>query len=298
MMRKWLVAIVFAVMCSVMVFIATRGPEKMRITLVKDAYVVIRNEEVGRFQVHLFINQRHPSIINLDYIIQSYLENNGNLIPIMLESIQCVQKCSILNATYYDFSYQFMIDFPQELALDNAWLVIVPSYQEELRLEIGSFSYYIAPTQSVDFFRVTHLKGVMNSEENKRLVAVLLEINGFFPFDILSIEALNHQVTVGNPIILTTSDQSNDEFLDLLVQHGYYPEGEASQMTVVDVLEDTMLLLPLYYTHDYLISTLAFRLICRDGGYQTTSLIDSFCFFTHHLQQVNVHDLVFYEYSV
>jgi hypothetical protein len=291
-MRKWIIGGVFLIMIGFVIVMATRKPHPIRLTLIPDSHVVIHGEETGNLYIHLFINDRHPYMADMTWIRETYLENGDNRIPITLESIVCQREVKILEDSFYDFSYLFTIDFPQELLFDEVWLVFAFSFQDNIRVSIGSLSYYHRPPLDENLVRVTHIKGVFNKGTLQPLVGVLLELDGDEILTITEFEILNHRVTLEEVILLEDYLDTNEEYLALLSNHTF------TSSFPIKIDNPKILLIPLKHLSNYPIGELAFRMILTNDSITSTQIIDSFCFYRDAIQMVDVHQLVFYEFDL
>jgi|SRR5690554_380984 len=302
-MLKKIIGISFTLLIvAVLVFILIRNPKQTRFTVVKESYntVSIKDEE-SSIVIDFYINKKDSFITDVNNIATAYIsdQNQNNLINIDVEEFNYVGSIKIDNEKFYLYKINIGIDFNNDIELKEAYLQINYYNQENLKVNIGSFSSYKIDSFGSNNLSITNLKGIVNMVNGKKtLVGFAIKLNNINNknIDVLNIIPLDVNLECGRASDVKNINIKSNKEINAYLDYPYLFD-QKTEFKPLTINSEKYLLVPVYYNNHFEINNFGLKIDYQIGGLNKCFYFNEFTFFIDHERTIDLTNLTFYHYG-
>lgn len=317
-MKQIIVTISILVLMIVAIFIIyykNDVSKTIKVTTFEKGYNYVskyhENEEVI---IDIYLSSKNTYITNINNINECFIEdkNKENLIKLKLSNIINKNIVSLNNNTFYQYQFIFNIDIKTEsfyeVLLSDAYLNINYLENDNIRIKIGSFSYYKIPhtNDENNFLSLSRVRAIVNEIDNiKTIVALDLGIknNTNHDIEIIEIRPLDVSLQASYGDVINTEGLSyypSDDLKSILGYEYSFSFNNDAQALSIELAKGCNLyyLFPLKYKFSYAINDVGFIIKYELDGQIYNFYFDDFIYFSNtNYNNDEINKLQYYIYE-
>jgi len=295
----------------ILIAIRTKMPATVTVTTFPQAYNCVGLiDEEDSFTVEIMVNTKKSFIDVIENIVDASICNDNEFLRLKPAEIKlCSEPLYIRGNKYFLYCFVFLIDFTPEteisFEINPALLQINYSSGAQIKLNIGTFSYYKYQSFGSAVLSVVKLRGVVNDiDDTKTLAAVEIGLRNDSENNlrITAVKPLDLNLLVSGAESVVSEDlefKSADLIADILDKPYYFfAAGTVDFSYRLEPNENISFLFPLKYHQLYSVNKLGF-IVEYESDYANGKLVyDDFTFFqTNEYSRKAIDELVFYTYE-
>lgn len=288
--------------------------EKVKVTVEKKAYSYVsdyRGDET--INILFYVNTDNTFITEKDNIVNSYLEANDTLdiLSLTISSIELLEETEIIKEEeYYRYVFRFIpnlkVESPYFYESAETNLVLEYKQNDNVKVEIGSVSYYKVPTFNSSDISISRLRGIVNQVNGKKaLVGIELGLRNLTKQNIVITKVTPLDINVISSLVdvkeIDKNEYRSSEDISNILGYSYNPLAlnEENYMDItINEESNNLYLFPLKISGQYSTSKLGLSIEYKINGETKVFYFDDFVFFSesYNSNLVNA-DIYIYENS-
>lgn len=302
-----IITICFSILLIAIFALVRKVPKLVELTTFEKAhnYVSLSNEE--KIDIGIFIDHKNSFITNIENISSCYIGDDDNILNLKIENIiQSNQITKLKNKDFYLFNFLFspklILESDFSFEVFNASLIINYTQGEDIKIRIGSFSYYYFSNNNNEHLSINKLKGLVNEIENQTLVGVGLGLknNSSSSLVIKQIIPLDVNLEISYENIKDNITFNNNDLIEEVLGYNYNIYNNNIDFSEINkvINNEVYLFLPLKYKNKLIVNNLGLLVIYELNEEEYKLYIDDFVFFKTKLYSINtINNLKYYVYE-
>lgn len=299
------ISIALSIFLILVIILIKQVPKTIELTTFEKAYNIVQLSDEETIEIPVYINYLDSYLVKKENIANANINNNEDSLSFTVEEINSIDDVTYLkNKKFYKYIFKLKpninLDGNFTLEMNNAYLELNYEQGVNMKIGIGSFSYYYYNTQA-SALSVKQLKGLINTYEDKTLVGVLIglknssnegiKIKNIIPLD------LNVNAALDEAVLNKEFNQGDD--IDDILGYQYSIFGNVTKNDVEIAVEDeTSLFIPLKYIKNVLLNKIGFLIEYEEADVIKYLCIDDFIFFDTSLYSIKrINNLKYYTYE-
>lgn len=302
-----LFVVLFVVICASLIAIKNKVDSFNVISIKKTYNFVDTYDEIGSFDVELYISNKNNFLIERKSIGNCYIKSEEEKLEIKLLNILDKEEVLKINGdSYYLYKFKFTIPFQTETDIEfsfqNAFLEM--NYPEDIiEINIGSF-YYLKVEKlgdSYDKLLLPKIRPIVNVvNNNKTLVGLNISFENLKrdEITITNVKLLTaNAVFSSNEYLEVVEDYSSSENINNILGYNYNFNYLEENDISFKVTETSDLVFPVKYKNNYTIDKAGLLIEYKVNGNLYKNYINEFLFFSSTNYNMNETNYEVYSYG-
>lgn len=306
MKQKIIIGIVsLTVIIIALIAILSKDEKNIELTTFKASYNMVQTSTDEAIEVAIFIDRENTYIVKKDNIVSTAIKDDNDIFALKLtDIINTKEELLLKNKVFYKYLFILKpnIEIDSSFSLEIKDAILELNYkQENIQLEIGSFSYYNYNYNEIDL-GLSKLKGLVNEiSSTKTLVGTLFNFknNTNSLITITKIKALDINIELSISDAIKINDFNQGTLINDLLGHNYntlFTESTSSNMNE-EINNELSIFIPYKYKDNVVVNKIGFLVEYESDGIIKHFVIDDFLFFESSVfTEADFNNLKYYLY--